>query len=888
MFSVLYNWMLRACPADVRDECGADLEAIARYCIDVEAARRGPLGRQWAVARGLADMLLFTIRARRDARARRKWSVSPQTSVTPGRSPMLKLFATKDLKAAFRQMRARPLFAAAVVFMLALGIGATTAIFSVVYGVLLKPLPFPEADRIVEIWGSMPARAINQTSLAEANTWDLHDMNQTLVESGSSHAAAFSLTGGDVPERVTGAQVSAGFLRTLGVTPLAGRLFAPGEDAPGAVAERVIISERLWKRRFGGAASIVGQNITLGGRPYEVIGVVPDGPVFFSRNDVFVPFIRRNDADRDSWEYAMIGRLKPGVSFETAAADLKRVGQQLASHKENAGWEVVINRSDVWIASPELRRMLWIMLGAVLLLLVIACVNVANLLLVRASSRIRERAVRTALGATRADLIRESVSESMLFTLIGMGAGWAVAIGMLKAFKAADPGGIPRLADVELNGWVLLFTAAVAAVVGLVTGLVPALSTPFSNIVTAIRSGQRGSIGDRAQDRTRATFVAIEVALSVLLLIGAGLLVRSLTNVLNVDRGFATERRLTAVVSLPAAYPPGRRAEIATAILQNVEALPDVLKVSAVSGIPLAGGSTGMGFAAAERSTDANAPWASWRIVTKDYFSTMGLKLLAGRGFTTQDEIGRPWRVIISDRLAKQMWPGENPIGRTAILWKGQGESRGEVIGVVSDMRERGLENDPTLAVYFPAYGNLGGTTLRLVLETRGKPEDVTGSLRAVVKNVDPSLPVSGVRSLEDIVSASVATRRFTMSLIATFAGVALVLALAGVAGVLAYAMARRTGEMGIRLALGARHAGLVALAMRQGLTPVVIGIVIGLGATFWMAKLMTNLLFGVTPADPMTYAAACTALLLSAAIACYLPARKALKVDPASALRTE
>jgi predicted permease len=672
------------------------------------------------------------------------------------------------------------------------------------------------------------------------------------------------------------------------VTPLAGRLFEPGEDKTGGVAERVILSERLWTRRFGADRNIAGTRVMLDGHAYEVVGVVPRGLTVLTSADVFVPFLRRAKQDRGSWEFGLIGRLKPGVTFEAATADLKRVGKQLEQYPDNKGWDVVAFRSDTWIASDELRRMLWVMLWAVLLLLAIASVNVTNLLLVRASSRSRERAVRTALGATRGDIVREGLTESVLLSGIGMAMGWLVAVTMLKVFKAADPGGIPRLEDVTLNGWVVAFSAAVAAVVGIATGLVPALQTPFASIVTALRQGQRGSIGDRRHDRTRGLFVVVEVALSVLLLIGAGLLIRSLTNVLTTERGFATERRLLATVTIPSAYPDGRREDIVKRILADVGRLPEVISVAGTSGSPLSRGSTGMGFDAADKPIGNGAPWASWRIVTKDYFTTMGLSMVEGRTFTEQDIIGKPWRVIISQRLAKQMWPGQSAVGRTGILWKGQGDDKAEVVGVVSDMRERGLERDPTFAVYIPAYGNLDATTLPLVIQTRGNPMDVTSSLRAVVNAIDPTLPISDVRSLEDVVASSVATRRFTMFLLATFAGLALLLALAGVAGVLAYSMARRTGEMGVRLALGARPSGLVGLAMRQGLTPVVIGIVIGVGSSYWLSRLMANLLFGVTTRDPITYVIAVAALVFAAAIACYLPARKALRVDPAQALRAE
>jgi len=360
--------------------------------------------------------------------------------------------------------------------------------------------------------------------------------------------------------------------------------------------------------------------------------------------------------------------------------------------------------------------------------------------------------------------------------------------------------------------------------------------------------------------------------------------------VLAADRGFDTEQRLLATVSIPSSYPEDRRAQIVTEILQRVETLPQVQAVATVSGRPLSPGSTGMGIASLDGPpiADADVPWASWRIVTKQYFAAMGLSMVAGRGFTEQDLLGKPWRVIISKRVADLLWPGQNAIGRTAILWKGQSQSMGEVIGVVSDMRERGLEAAPTLAVYIPAYGNMGLTSMQLVMYTKGRPEDAAPALRAIVSSVDPNLPVSGVRTLDDIVTTSVATRRFTMLLLLTFAGLAALLALAGVYGVLAYSVARRTAEIGVRLALGAPRRGLLRRVVAQGMVPVLIGAAIGLLSMYWLSQLMASLLFGVERGDPMTYGIVLTALTAAAILACYLPARAVLRVDPVVALRTE
>jgi putative ABC transport system permease protein len=436
--------------------------------------------------------------------------------------------------------------------------------------------------------------------------------------------------------------------------------------------------------------------------------------------------------------------------------------------------------------------------------------------------------------------------------------------------------------------WAVLFAAAATLVVGVVTGLAPAWHAPMREILPALRHGGRGTAGDRRGDRVRATLVAAEVALSLMLLIGAGLLVRSLTQVLTTDRGFQTERRMLVTVSLPGAYGEAKLGSAVADILQRLEALPEMVSVALVSGRPLSAGSTGLGIVSADDPAPATVPWATWRLVTKDYFRAIGLTMLSGRGFTEQDLLGKPWRVIVSKRLADQLWPGQNPVGRTALLWKGQGDNRAEIIGVVSDMRERGLEADPTLAVYIPAYGALATTTLQLVMHTKGQPEDVIPAVRTVVASVDPNLPVSGIRTLDDMVTRSVATRRFTMLLLATFAALALVLALAGVYGVLAYSVARRTPEIGVRLALGAQQGRVLRLMLGQGLRPVLAGAAIGLGLSFWLSRLMATLLFGIEPTDVTTYVVVSLALIVTAILASYLPARQVLRVDPVVALRND
>jgi predicted permease len=884
MLRRLYRVVLLASPASVRREIGADMEEIFMFGVETAAGRSWPV-RAALCARGLGDALLFAVSSRWERR-RHAGTIDAEPR-SARRPPMRK----QDVLGTLRFLRKQPLFAGAIVGMLALGIGATTALWSVVYGVLLKPLPFPNADRIVEVWGAKPSSGWYRVSLTEANFWDMADMTHVFAEFGARHGASAILLGGDAPEQVTAAFVSSGFFRSLGVQPVAGRLFSPADDAPGDRERLVLLSHALWMRRYGGNPAIVGQTISLGSGPRTVIGVLPAGSPWLDSAQLFVPFQRRPDADRGSFEYTAIGLLKPGVSMEAARADLQVVAANLERQypAQNAGLGATLGPSSAWIASDDLRRALWTLLSAVGLLLVIACVNATNLLLARATARVRESALRVALGASRGDLVREWLAESLVLSAIATGLGLVLAAGLLAAIQALSPGGVPRLDQVAINGWVFAVACALAVVVGIATGLAPALQVPMHDVLPAIRHGQRGSVGDQRASRLRSVFVCAEVALSVTLLVGAGLLVRSMGQVLTVERGFGTDHRLLATVSIPGSYPEGRIVQTTKDVLARVRAMPDVISVASISGRPLAGGGTGLGLAAADRPNPADAavPWASWRIISKDYFETMAVPLVAGRGFTEDDVIGKPWRAVVSARVADLLWPGENPIGRTILLWKGQGDTPAEVIGVVGNMREQSLEADPTLAVYFPSGGRTS-TTVDLVLHTRRAPEDMVPALRAAVAGIDRNLPISNVRSLDEIVTRSVATRRFTVFLLAMFAALAVVLALAGVYGVLAYSVTRRTAEIGVRLALGAAPSQVLRLVVAQGLRPVAIGLAIGLVLALLVSRLMASLLFGITGTDPLTYAGAGAAFALTAALACYMPARQVLRVNPVVALRVE
>ena len=813
--------------------------------------------------------------------------------IAPGaaRSGSLVADLLQDLRYAARMLRKDPGFASIAVLTLVLGIGANTALFSVIHTVLLRPLPFREPERLVQLWEARPQRGWLQSSFSDANFWDVRDLNRTLEDAAAVRSRSLNLTGFEHPERLRGRLVTAGFFSTLGVQPVAGRSFLRDEDAPGRDGLIALLSHAFWVRRFGADPAVIGRPLSLDGASYTVVGVLPPGEPWLNEADVFLPLLRRADAQRGSFELAVIGRLKPGVSLEAAQADLARVARELAERYPDVdkGMGVTIVSARSWVASDALRRSLWILMGAVGFMLLIACVNLMNLLLAKATVRAREQALRVALGASRWRIVRQMLAESLLLSALGAGLGIALATGLIALLRAWSPGGIPRLAEVGIDPLVLGFTTLVAIVTALLTGLAPALQASHAQLLQALREGERGVTGERRMGRLRSVLVGAEVALSLSVLVGAGLLLRSFEQLLQVDRGFETDGRLLVEVSLPPGYDNARLTQFLQQFLARVQALPPVVSAAAVSGRPLGAGSTGLGFAAADRPGPASAevPWASWRFVTSDYFRTMGVPLLKGRTFDEGDRVGQPWRVVISKRLAEQLWPGQDPIGLRMILWKGQGDRPAEVIGVAGDMRERGLALDPTLAVYFPYYG-AGSSPVQFVIHTQAAPATLVPALRAALRELDASLPLSNVRSLDEMVSASLASRRFTMLLLAAFAVVALLLALAGVYGVLSYAVSRRTNEIGVRMALGASRGDVLRLIVGQGMRPVVQGAALGVAASLLLSRLMTSMLFGVAASDPVTYAAVALMLVAAAALACYLPALRALRVDATSALRQE
>ena len=799
----------------------------------------------------------------------------------------------QDLRHGFRTLRRVPGLVLVAVVTLALGIGANTAIFSVIYSVLLKPLVFPEAERLVQVWMAFPERGINQTSWSHGNFWDARDMTQAFEDLGGVEFGDVNLTGHGDPVKLDAVRVNAGFFRVLGVPPVAGRLLRQGDDNPGADANVVILSHRIWRGRFGGDPGVVGRTLMLNGQAHQVIGVLPAGTPFLDYADAFRPLVRAADAQRGSWELFGVGRLKPGVTLEAARADLQRVAGVLAERypKTNRGMSANVGPVSDLVAGESTRRALWMLLGAVGFLLLIACVNLTNLLLAKAAGRTREIALRAALGATRRRVLGLLVAESLLLSVAGAALGLLMAVWTIDLLRASDAWGIARLNELEMNRWVLAFTTVVAVATGILIGVVPAVQASRGDLAPALREGERGVSGAPRQQRLRAVLVAAEVALTLALLVGAGLLLRSFSALLRVDRGFQTERRLLVELNLPQRYnaDEGKRAvQFMLDFESRVRSLPQVTSVASVSGRPMSPGSTGMGIVAGERPDESREiPWASWRLITGDYFNTMGVPLLKGRTFGEQDLIAKPWRIIVSQRLADLLWPGEDPVGRQAILWKGQGNRKAEVIGVVGNMRERGLSQPPTLAVYLPAYGS-GSDHMFFAIHTTAPTETLVPMLRATLAAIDPELPLANVQTLDEIVSASTASRRFTVVLLSVFAAIALTLALVGIYGVTSYAVSRQTAEIGVRLALGASHDRVFRFVIVQGMKPVVVGIAVGAVAALLLSHLVANLLFDVTPRDPLTYVGVAALLAATALLACIVPARQATRIDVLSALRAE
>ncbi len=799
-----------------------------------------------------------------------------------------------ELRQSIRALRHNPGMTAMCALMLALGIGASTTIFSVVEAALLRPLPFRDAGQLVELAETRLDRGMNELAFSEANFWDLHDRTNAFERVAAYHSNEGNLTD-DQPEKVSAPQVTVEFFRTLGVAPVLGRDFSADEGR----ANVAILGNKFWKTHYGGNANILGKVLRLGGMNYTVIGVLPGEP--WIDDQIYFPYPYHPGADRSSWEFNPVGRLAKGVTPEAARAELQRLAELLAAAhpKEDKGLGFTFFPSSRWIAPDSTRTALRFLFLAAALLALIACVNVANLLLARGLARQREIAVRVALGAARARLVRFVMMESLLLSTLGAVLGLALAAACVRVLRSVEIPGIPRLDEVSLNLWVLFFALGVTLITSLLCGLAPALQTPVQRIAAALRESDRQAGASRRQGRLRSLLVTTEVALAFLLLVSAGLVMRSFQGLLNERRGFETTHRLMFSLSYPNSYGAnGRGKQFVDSFLEKLSANPDVISSGAVNVRPVEGPNVGMGIDAASHSLPSETPpTAGWRVITPTYLRTVGLPLLHGRNFNETD---RPvWAergqmppshrtVMLSSALAKLLFPNEDPIGKHTLLWKGEqgGSLDAEVVGVAGDSLERGLDQGPALTVYLP-WGRVAVPS-EFVLETRGNPTAVVPAVRAIIKSLDPTLPVADIRAFDDVVSRSVSPQRMNSVILGTFSGFALLLACSGIYGVLSYSVSRRASEIGLRMALGASESSILRMTVGQGLLPALAGIAIGGTVAALLSRYLKPLLFGVQPFDLSTYAGVSALLLLTAALACFVPGRRAMRTDPAIALRLE
>jgi putative ABC transport system permease protein len=799
----------------------------------------------------------------------------------------------QDLRYGLRMLGRNPGFTVIAVLTLALGIGANTAIFSVVNALLLRPLPYPDSERLV--WVEEVSKQTNTSQAA----WGGHflawrEQSQTLAGIATIDGGTRTLTGAGEPERVEVGQISAGCLPLLGVQPLpGGRNFSAAEDSPNG--ERVaILSHNFWQQRFGGEQDIVGRSVTLNDADFTVIGVLPANFRFFYRFDVWVPLALDPQAELAGPNRSFnstVAKLKPGVSLEQAQAELDTLQQRYEMTRPE-GKPRIDSRTRLVPLQEHLlgntRRPLLVLLGAVALVLLIACSNVANLLMARAVTRQKELAIRAALGASRWRLARQMLTECLLLAMAGGAAGLLLAYWLTSLLgslnSTATFGEMGRLTAITIDRRVLGFTLLISLVTGLLFGLLPALRLSHPNLNLSLKEGGRGSSFHGRG--LRSALMVSEVALAIVLLIGAGLLIRSFVKLLDVDPGYRAENLLTARLALPPRYRDNpQRVQFYEQVLQRLAALPGVTSVGATSHLPLTGYNMGSTLRVEGRSPQPGEqePGAPVARVNPDYFRTMGISLRAGRLFNDSDTEGAPGVTLLSETLARRLFPDEDPLGKRVSI----GSLSTTVVGVVSDIRYAGLDGEIEQAVYL-SYRQLPRPGMALLLRSAVEPASLAPALRDAVLEIDPALPVYDVMTMNERLSNSVAARRFNLLLLGGFAALALLLAGVGVYGVISYVVTGRTHEIGIRMALGAQSHDILGRFIKEGMALVLLGVALGSLGAFALTRLMTSLLFQVSANDPLTFVGVALLLSLIALMACYIPARRATKVDPLIALRHE
>jgi putative ABC transport system permease protein len=805
----------------------------------------------------------------------------------------------QDVRYAARLLLRTPGFTIVAVIALALGIGANTAIFSVVNTLLLRQLPYPDPQSLVVVWEHNVPRDKKDNVVSPGNYLHWREMNRVFEQMAGISTFRTTVTGQGNPEELPVQYVNGGLLSMVGVAPERGRLFTAEDEAPNV--DVAIISDRLWRQRFGADPGLPGKTIILGGVAHTVVGIMPPGFSIFAsgqtssdtRVDLWVPigFNAASRTPRGRW-MTVVARMKTGISLQQAQDDMTRVHAELTRMFPdfNTGWTARVVPLQAQLTG-NIKPALLVLLGAVALVLLIACANVANLLLARASSRQRELAVRAALGADRGRLIRQLLAESMLLSALGGSTGLVLGwwtLGMLRS-ALADQLHMARLDAVAIDGRVLLFTLAVAMLSAVAFGLVPALSSAGGSLTTALKEGGRSATGARGA-RTRNLFVIVETAMALVLLVGAGLLIRSFVMLLDVNPGFDPSHTLTMKVTIPSSHykTPDQQRAFFDDLFQRLDALPGVQAAGGISFLPL----NGMGAATAfEIVGQPNPPSgqehvADVRVVTHDYFKAMGIPLRRGRMFDLRDTGASARKVIVNETLARRHFPNEDPIGkRLVIWWNDKGED--EIVGVVGDVRDSALETEPRAMTYWPP-ARFAYPFMTVAIRTAGDAKATVPAAAAALHQIDSDVAAADVRTMHDVVDVSLAQRRLTMLLLAVFAGMALLLAAVGIYGVISYAVTQRTQEIGIRMALGAQRGDVLSMVVRQALVLAGTGILIGAAGAMLLTGLMRNLLFGIRPSDPVTYAVVAGVLAVVAASAASIPGFRATRVDPVIALRAE
>ena len=810
----------------------------------------------------------------------------------------------QDFQYAVRQVRKSPGFAAIAVITLALGIGANTSIFSVVNAVLLRSLPFSDAGRLVRVWHTPPQSSfpgISVFSISPANFLDWQSQNHVFSSMAIYGFGGFTLTGGDKAEQVTASRVSAAFFSTLGARPMLGRVFSAQEDEPGH-SNVVILSHRFWQDHFGSNRDIVGRDITLDGTKYLVAGVMPPSFRFPDFAQVWTPmaWTDQEKTVRGNHNYLAVARLKPGVDLKQAQAEMNTISSRLEQQypADDKGWGALLRPLQADLVS-DVRPALLVLLGAVGFILLIACVNVTNLSLARIFSRHKEIAIRTAMGASSARIIRQIVVESVLLALAGGALGLAYAhfgVRLIMAFLA-DKLSASMEANLDLK--VLAFTAAVSVLTGVVAGILPALHLSRANVNQALKQGLGRTGSDSGGNRTRSVLVVVEVALSLVLLIGAGLMIRSFQTLRTVNPGFDARGVLTMTAGIS-------RGKFSTAneqisfferTLERIRALPSVTAAGVIDDVPLGGGGSHQPIAVEGRAIVpmAEQPEVDVRRISAGYLSALQIPVLRGRDFDSSDVAGRPSTILISASLAKQFWPEEDPIGKHITLTFFPGVVR-EIVGVVGDVKGDGLDQTRAPATLYMPLDQLAppqgeqwrSSSMTLLVRSSSSPEAMVSAVTNAIREIDSTIPVTNVQTMEDLVTTSLSSERFSLLLLGAFALLALILAAIGIYSVLSYSVRRRVQEIGIRLALGASLSDVLRMVIFEGLRPTLLGVLIGIAGAFALARVMSNLIYGVKPTDPLTFVSVAFLLGVVALGASIIPAYRAAKVDPLVALRYE